>query len=430
MPLSAHRGEFLHFVDDPSVREEGAWQHLEDGLLLIEDGFVVSLQPAEDALAELPASTPLTRHENGLIVPGLIDTHIHYPQCEVIAAYGTQLLDWLQTHTFPAEARFADRAYADEIAAFFLNQLIANGTTTALVFGTVHATSVDAFFDAALARNMRMIAGKVMMDRNAPDSLTDTAQSAFDDSNALIRKWHGRQRLGYAVTPRFAPTSTANQLDMASRLLHDNPGVHLHTHLSENTDECAWVAELFPERVSYLDVYDHHQLLGQRSVFAHCLHLGDADWQRLAATGSAVAHCPLSNMFIGSGLFPYRKAMANRVDVGLGTDVGGGDNFSLLRVINEAYKVQQLQGENLSPFQSLYLATLGGARALDLDGSIGNFLPGREADFIVLDYAATPLIDFRIRHCRDLLERLFVLEMLGDDRTIRQTFIMGEAAKR
>lgn len=429
MTISAHRGEILHCLDDPgdsSDRGEQAWQYFADGLLIVEDGYVVACGEAQSLSASLPEATEIYRHTDGLIVPGLIDTHIHYPQCEIIAAYGSQLIDWLQRYAFPAEEKFADADTATATADFFLDELLRNGTTTALVFGTVHAQSVEAFFQAALRRNLRMICGKVMMDRNAPEALCDTPQSSYDDSKALIKRWHGKARLGYAITPRFAPTSSAAQLRMAGRLLKEHPTVHVQTHLSENKKECDWVRELFPQCRNYLDVYQHYGLLGRRSVFAHGIHLSDSEWQCLQETESNLAFCPTSNLFIGSGLFNLNKADAYNVKVGLGSDVGGGDSFSLLRTINEAYKVQQLQAYNLAPIRSLFLATLGGANALDLQGVIGNFETGKEADFIVLDYHATPLINFRIAKCKDLMERLFVMQMLGDDRAIRETWIMGQ----
>ncbi|WP_424948247.1 guanine deaminase [Candidatus Spongiihabitans sp.] len=439
MTVSAHRGEILHCLDDPrdynnhrqhnnhgNNRGEAAWQYFADGLLIIEDGHVAACGEARRLLSGLADAAEIHQHADGLILPGFIDAHIHYPQCEIIAAYGAQLIDWLQRYTFPAEAKFEDSNIAAATAEFFLDELLRNGTTTALVFGTVHAQSVDAFFTQAAARNLRMICGKVMMDRNAPQALCDTPQSSFDDSRELIARWHGKGRLGYAVTPRFAPTSSAQQLRMAGKLLSENPGVHLHTHLAENTRECQWVGELFPQCKDYLDVYDQHGLLGRRSVFAHGIHLSDREWRRLQQSESNLAFCPTSNLFIGSGLFDLRCADRHQVRVALGTDVGGGDSFSLLRTINEAYKVQQLQQHNLSPLRALYLATLGGARALDLHQHIGNFERGKEADFIVLDYRATPLINFRITKCEDWMEKLFVMQMLGDDRAIRETWIMGQ----
>ncbi len=426
MSIQAHRGEILHFLGNPGNHGAEVIEYFEDGVLIIEGGLVQTVGEADSVLGSIPGQFKVIDHPNSLIVPGMVDTHVHFSQCEVIAAYGAQLLEWLEQHTFPAESRFSDPRHSLDQATFFLEQLLRNGTTTALVFGTVHAESADAFFQVAEQQNLRMICGKVMMDRNAPDYIIDTPESSYQDSRRLIEKWHNKGRLGYAVTPRFAPTSSPEQLNAAGKLLDEFPDVHLHTHLSENTRECEWVAELFPNSQNYLDVYDQHNLLGPRSVFAHSIHLSESEWSRLSGTGSNVAHCPMSNLFIGSGLFSYQDAVAHDVNVGLGTDVGGGDSFSILRTINEAYKVQQLLGQNLSPYQSLYLATLGGATALDLQNKIGNFETGKEADFIVLDYTATPLIQFRMASCKDLMEKLFVLEMLGDDRAIRETWIMGE----
>lgn len=425
--LQAFRGEILHFIDDPAkVDENESYEYFADGLLLVEDGHVETLGNAEDLLPNLPEGTPVTHYQDGLIAPGFIDTHIHYPQTEMIGAFGEQLLEWLETYTFPTEKQFADRAYAAEKADFFLDTLLSNGTTTALVFGTVHPESVDAFFESAEAKNLRMICGKVLMDRHAPDYLTDTADSGYRDSKALIEKWHGRGRLQYAVTPRFAPTCSSEQLTKAGKLLKEYPDVYMHTHLSENANEVVWVQELFPESEHYLHVYDKHGLLGRRSVFAHGIHLCEDECQRLADSQSAVAFCPTSNLFLGSGLFNLKQAEEFGYNVGLGTDVGAGTSFSLLQTMNEAYKVQQLRGEKLTQLKSFYLATLGGAQALDLQDKIGNFAPGKEADFVVLDYHATPLLKLRMEHCKDLLEKLFVLCILGDDRAVRATHIMGE----
>ncbi len=425
--LTAHRGEILHCLGEPNNDDPNSYQHLKDGLLVIKDGHVHLCDDAQTLIKTLPQDIQITEHPNSLITPGFVDTHVHFPQCEIIASYGEQLLEWLETYTFPVEQQFDDPEYASKIAKFFLDQLLSNGTTTALVFGTVHPQSVDAFFAEAQSRNLRMICGKVMMDRNAPDALLDTAESSYEESRDLISKWHNKDRLRYAVTPRFAPTSTVQQLQMAERLLQEFPDVHFQTHLSENKKECQWVKELFPERESYLDVYDHYNLLGKRSVFAHGIHLEEQEWKRLAETDSALSFCPRSNLFIGSGLFKMNKARQHKVKVGLGTDVAGGDSFSLLQTINEAYKTQQLQGTSLSAFQSFYLATLGGAKALDLDNKIGNFEQGKEADFVVMDYQATALMKFKIEQCKTLEERLFSLLMLGDDRTIKETYIMGES---
>ena len=423
--IKAYRAAILHSLADPAVvGVEQSYQYFEDGILLIENGKVVQVGAAAELLPKL-AGAEVQHYRDALITPGFIDTHIHYPQTGMIASYGEQLLDWLNTYTFPTERQFEDKAHASDVAAIFLKELLRNGTTTALVFGSVHPQSVDAFFEQADKLNLRMIAGKVLMDRNAPDYLTDTAETGYAESKALIERWHGKGRLHYAVTPRFAPTSTPEQLELAGKLLGEYSDLYMHTHLSENRKEIEWVKELFPERKGYLDVYDHHKLIGPRAVFAHGVHLCDDECKRLAETGSAVAFCPTSNLFLGSGLFDLNKLEAHGVRVGLGTDVGAGTSFSQLQSLNEAYKVMQLQGKKLDPFKSLYLATLGGANALYLDDKLGNFLPGKDADFLVLDYNATPLISYRMQQAKSLEERLFALTMLGDDRAVKETFAAG-----
>jgi guanine deaminase len=425
--MEVFRASLLHFIEDPDkVPEQKSYQYFEDGMLVVNDGKIVAGGATKDIQPYLDKGATVTEYPDALIMPGFIDTHIHYPQTEMVAAYGTQLLDWLNTYTFPVESKFSDPAYSREIADRFLDELLRCGTTTALVFGTVHRASVDAFFEACEERNLRMIAGKVLMDRNAPDDLVDTPQSGYEDSKALIEKWHDRGRLRYAVTPRFSPTSTPEQLRKAGQLLEEHPGVYLHTHMSESADEVVWVEELFPECDHYLHTYDEAGLLGPRSVFAHCIHLNDEEWDRMAQTGSNIAFCPTSNLFLGSGLFNLKRAVEKNIGVGLGTDIGGGTSFSILQTLAEAYKVQQLRGEKLTPFKAFYLATLGGARVLDMDDLIGNFLPGKEADFIVLDKAPTPFLKFRLANCKSLMETLFVMAMLGDDRSIMATYSGGK----
>ena len=429
MPLTrkAYRAAILHSIADPAVVGiEASYEYFEDGLLVVENGQISALGHASELLASLPADIEINHYPDALITPGFIDTHIHLPQTGMVGAYGEQLLDWLNTYTFPCESQFADQAHADEVADIFIKELLRNGTTTALVFGSVHPQSVNAFFEAAHKLDLRMIAGKVMMDRNAPDYLTDTAESGYRESKTLIERWHGKGRLHYAVTPRFAPTSTPEQLTLAGQLLTEYPDLYMQTHLSENLQEIEWVKALFPERKGYLDVYDHYQLLGERSVFAHGVHLCDDECARLAETGSAIAFCPTSNLFLGSGLFNLPMAEKHNLNVGLGTDVGGGTSFSLLQTLNEAYKVMQLQGARLSPFKSLYLATLGGARALRLEDKIGTLQPGTDADFLVLDYHATPLLSYRLKQSKSIAETLFVLMTLGDDRTVSQTYAAGQ----
>lgn len=422
----AFRGSILHFLDDPTGTDRaGAFEFHDDGLLIVEDGHVAGLGSARDLLPTLPAAAALTDCTGRLILPGFIDAHIHFVQTDMIGSCGRSLLDWLEEYTFPAERAFADAAHAREVAEFFIAQLLRNGTTTALVVGSVHPVSVDAVFAAAQARDMRLIAGKAMMDRNCPEYLRDTAASSYADSAALIARWHGRGRMQYAITPRFAPSSTPEQLAAAGRLALEHPDVYVHTHVAENEAEVAWARKLFPERRSYLDIYDHFGLLRRRSVLAHGIWLDDADLARIAATGAALVHCPACNLFLGSGLFDLRRATAAGVRVALGTDVGGGPSFSMLAVLHDARKVAQLRGHSLSPLTAFYLATLGAARSLDLDGRIGSFAKGREADFIVLDPAATPLLARRTATAGSIAEKLFLLMTLGDDRAIARTYLMG-----
>lgn len=423
----AYRAAIVHSIDDPAeVGIEASYEYFADGLMIVENGHISALGPADQLLASLPAGIEIEHYPNALITPGFIDTHIHFPQTGMVGSYGEQLLDWLNNYTFPCESQFGDKAHADEVAQLFLKELLRNGTTTALVFASVHPQSVNSLFEAAEQLDLRLIAGKVMMDRNAPDYLTDTAQTSYSESKALIERWHGKGRLHYAVTPRFAPTSSEQQLTLAGQLLKEYPDVYMQTHISENLKEIEWVKALFPERKHYLDVYDHYQLLGERSVLAHGVHLCDEECQRLAETGSAIAFCPTSNLFLGSGLFNLPQAERFKVNVGLGTDVGGGTSFSLLQTLNEAYKVMQLQGEKLNPFKSLYLATLGGARALRLEDRIGNLKVGTEADFVVLDYDATPLLSYRLKQAKSVEEELFVLMTLGDDRAVARTYAAGK----
>lgn len=432
--VRAFRASIVHLLTDPGDGDAGsALEYFEDGLLVTEDGKVARVGPAEPLLAELinqggdPVS--VTDYSGCLLVPGFIDCHVHYPQIDMVASYGEQLLQWLERYTYPTERRYADRALADSVAGDFLDLMLAHGTTSALIFPTVHAASVDALFEAALARRLRVACGKVLMDRNCPDYLQDTAESGYAGSRELLERWHGTERLEYAITPRFAPTSSPEQLALAGRLAEEFPEVFVHTHLAENRDEVAWVAELFPDRSSYLDVYRAAGLLRERAVFAHCLHLEDDDYPLMAASGGAIAFCPTSNSFMGSGLFDLARARSHGIPVGLGTDIGAGTTLSLLGTAAEAYKVLHLRGQMLSPWQALYLATLGAARALAWDDRIGNFEAGKEADFVVLDPAAGTLQRRRTAAAEDLAELLFALLMLGDERCVRATHILGEPVR-
>lgn len=424
----AFRGEIVDFTGDPAALGDAAHRHHPDGLLVVRGGKVVAVGPSSALLPTLPAGVTAVDYRGKLIVPGFVDTHIHYAQTDMIASYGAQLLEWLGQYTFPAEARFVDPAHAAEVAAFFVAELLRNGTTTAAVFATSHAASVDAIFAAADAQSLRLVAGKVHADRNVPMAVRDTAAGGYDEARALIAKWHDRGRLAYAVTPRFAPTSTERQLELCGRLLDEHPGVFLQSHVAENRAEIAWVAELFPWSRSYLDVYDHYGLLRERAVYAHCIHLDATDRRRMAASGAAMAFCPTSNLFLGSGLFDAQQAFEAGVRVGIGTDVGGGTSFSMLRTLDEAYKVSQLAGRKLAPLRAFYLATLGGATSLYLDDRIGNFDVGKEADFVVLDPAATPLLARRLARAETLAEKLFALMVMGDDRAVHATHVLGRLA--
>ena len=427
---TAIRGRFLDIQNTVAQAREihDQVRYIEDGLLICQAGKIQWFGTWQDGQKQLPQDIDIQHYPDQLIVPGFIDTHIHFPQTEMVGAYGEQLLEWLNTYTFPTELQFADKAYADQIAHFFVNELLKNGTTTALVFCTVHPQSVDALFEAAERHDMRLIAGKVMMDRHAPDGLCDTAESSYSESKALIEKWHGKGRNLYAITPRFAPTSTPKQLEKAGQLKAEYPDVYVHTHLSENKNEIAWVKGLFPAQNGYLDVYHHYGLTGSRSVFAHCVHLEDAEWDCMHATDSAIAFCPTSNLFLGSGLFPLQKTWDKQVKVGLGTDIGAGTSFNQLQTVSEAYKVQQLQGNKLSAFESLYHATLGGAKALHLDDKLGNFNVGKEADFVVLNLNATALQTLRQQRAKNIEDALFALFTMGDDRNIQATYIFGQKA--
>ena len=420
----------MHCQRDPGMAGDvAAIEFVPDGMLLVRDGRIESLQPAASIASQLGPDVRVDDYRGHLIVPGFIDTHVHCPQVDVIASYGAQLLDWLERYTFPEERKFADAAYARVTAEFFLDQLITNGTTTAAVYCTVHPQSVDAFFEAAAPRRLRMIAGKALMDRNCPEYLRDTAVTGYRDSKALIERWHGKDRLAYAITPRFAPTSTPEQLARTGQLAREHPDVYIQSHVAENQGEVAWARELFPEARSYLDVYERAGLLRDRAIYGHCIWLDDVDRARMAATGAAAAFCPTSNLFLGSGLYDLKRADELGMRTGLATDVGGGTSYSMLATMGAAYQVQQLRGVSLSPAKALYLATLGAAKSLCLEDRIGNFVPGKEADFVVLNPRATPLLKRRNSLGRDAHDCLFSLMLLGDDRAIAATYVLGETAK-
>jgi guanine deaminase len=423
---AVHRGQILSFVSDPGDGTNAAsYRHFPDGALIVENGRIAALGPTQSILAQMPEGTVVVDHGRNLLLPGFIDSHIHYAQSDVIAAGGRQLLDWLQDYTFAEERRFADPEHAARVAEFFLDELARNGTTTALVFCTVHRVSVDAFFNAAAGRRLRMIAGKVMMDRNAPADLCDSPAASDAESRALLERWHGMDRLHYAITPRFAPTSSEAQLQVAGTLAREYPDAFIHSHLAENRDELRWVHELFPASRSYLEVYDHFGLLRERAIYAHCIYLDAADRRRMAQSGAAAAFCPTSNLYLGSGLFDIAATDVAGMHFSTATDVGGGSSFSMLRTLDEARKIARLQGQDLAPLRAFYLATLGAARCLGLEDRIGQLEAGAEADFIVLDLQATALIARRTAAARTLSDVLRILLTLGDDRAVKATYILG-----
>jgi guanine deaminase len=429
-PTHALRGPALTFTDDPFlVGVERAMRYEPDALIVIEDGSIRAFGAWDRTKSSLPAGAPVTRYgDDSLILPGFIDVHVHYPQTQIIGAYGKQLIDWLNKYTFVAEQQFAKKDHARSVAQVFLRECLRAGTTTAMVYCTVYPESVDAFFEESEKLGTRMIAGKIMMDRNAPEALTDTPKRGYDESKALIRRWHGRGRQLYCVTPRFAPTSTPQQMEMTGALWKESPGTYLQSHVSENRGEVAWVKELYPERKGYLDTYDHYGQLGPRAVYGHGIWLSEDELRRCHETGTAIAHCPTSNLFLGSGLFKVNEAKREDrpVRVGLATDLGAGTSFSQLATMNEAYKVAQLNGYSLSAPHAYYLATRGAAHALYLEDKIGTIAPGHEADLVVLDVKSTPLIDFRMKYCQDIQEALFIQLIMGDDRATRATWVAGE----
>mgnify|MGYP005849687355 CR=1 FL=1 len=423
------RGRLLTFHAEPQGPEDtSAYSYIEDGALWISEGLIVAVGDYDGVAAQAPG-VPVTDHRPHLMMAGFIDPHIHFPQTQVIASWGAQLLDWLNTYTFPEETRFANPAHAARMAALFLDQLTAHGTTTAAAYCSVHAPAAEALFAEAARRDMRMIAGKVMMDRNAPDGLRDTAQTAYGDSKALIARWHGKGRAHYAITPRFAITSTPEQLEMAGALVTEHPECYLQTHLSENHDEIAFTARLYPDAPDYLGVYEHYGLLSPKALMGHCLHLSPREIGVMRETGTRAVFCPTSNLFLGSGLFDDAGLRAAGLVNAIATDVGGGTSYSMLQTLGEGYKVLQLQGQRLHPLRAFHWITRGNAVALGLEDRIGTLKPGSEADIVVLDARATPAMALRMERAETLSEELFILQIMGDDRAIAQTYVAGEPQK-
>ena len=415
-------GQVLSFTADPFHDGPSAAHHEAFGAVLVDGGLIADTGPADTLRARHPQAR-VTDYGRALISAGFIDAHVHYPQTAIVASWGKRLIDWLNDYTFPEEARFADPAYATDIAGRYLDLALAHGTTSMCTYATIHPTSVDAFFTAAQTRGLRAWAGKTCMDRNAPDTLRDTAKSAYDDSKALLQKWHGQDRLSYVITPRFSPTSTPEQLQALGALWREYPGCLMQTHLAEQHDECAWVKALHPQSRDYLDTYEAQGLLREGAVYGHAIHLTHREKDRLIEAGASLVHCPTSNTFIGSGLFDM--GLAKSLRVGLATDTGGGSSFSMLHTMAAAYEVAQLRGQALHPSQLIWLATVGSARALHAEHKIGNIAKGMEADLTILNLTSTPAIEQATRRADDIWQALFPTIMLGDDRAIEAVWIAG-----
>ena len=432
MTTTLLRGRTLSFLRWPeAVDDRAAYAYEEDGGLLIRDGKIVAAGPYADVERQAGEGVKTIDHRPHLVLPGFIDAHAHFPQMQVIASYGAELLDWLNTYTFPEETRFRDAQHGRRIARLFLAEMVRHGTTTVAAYCSVHKQSAEAFFAESHARDMLNIAGKVLMDRNAPDGLLDTPQSSYDDTKALIAAWHGKGRQHVAITPRFAITSTPEQMEMAGALAQEFPSLHVQTHLSENHAEIAFTQELYPWSKDYTDIYARYGLLGRKTLLGHCIHLSEREADVLSETGSVAVFCPTSNLFLGSGLFDYQRFRTREkpLRIASATDVGGGTSYSMLRTMDEGYKVIALNGEKLNPLQSFWQITLGNAQALSLADRIGTLEPGTDADVVVLDCGATPAMRLRLERAQTLAEELFLLQTLGDDRAVREVYVAGRPAR-
>lgn len=426
------RGRLLSFRRAPEhAGDRESYLYEEDGALLVRDGKIAAVGTYGEVKPKAGTETSEIDHRPHLILPGLIDCHVHFPQMQVIASYAANLLEWLNTYTFPEECRFVESAHAQRIATQFFDEFLRQGTTTAVAYCSVHKASADAFFAESLKRGTLMIGGKVMMDRNAPQGLLDTPQLGYHETRAVIEQWHGKGRNHVAITPRFAITSTPEQMAMTQTLAEEFPDLHIQTHLSENHDEIRYTCELYPDAKDYTDIYARYGLLRKKALFGHAIHLSDREADAMAESGAVAVHCPTSNLFLGSGLFPL-KAIQRRekpVTVAVATDIGGGSSYSMFKTMDEAYKIQQLLGERLNPLESFYHMTLGNAVALDLADRIGTLDAGTDADIVVLNAAATPAMRLRMETVTSLSEELFLLQTLGDDRSVVETYVAGKASK-
>ncbi|RWA71767.1 guanine deaminase [Mesorhizobium sp.] len=426
------RGRTLSFLRWPeAIDDHAAWRYEEDGGLLIDGGKIIAAGAYAEVAKKAGTGVETVDHRPHLILPGFLDAHVHVPQMQIIASYGAELLDWLNKYTFPEESKFQNAQHGRRIARLFLDEVLRQGTTTVVAYCSVHKSSAEAFFAESHDRNMLNIAGKVMMDRNAPDGVLDTPQTGYDDTKALIAEWHGKGRQLYAITPRFAITSSPEQMEMAGALCREHPDLHMQTHLSENHAEIAFTQELYPWSRDYTDVYEHYGLLGRKSLFGHCIHLSEREADVLSQSGSVAVFCPTSNLFLGSGLFDYQRYRRREkpLRIAAATDVGGGTNYSMLRTMDEGYKVIALNGEKLNPFQSFWQLTRGNAEALSVSDKVGTLDEGTDADIVVLDARATPAMRLRMETVETLAEELFLLQTLGDDRAVREVYVAGRPAK-
>jgi guanine deaminase len=432
MSMLLLRGRLLSFRRAPhSIDDTASYLYLEDGGLLIDDGKIVAIGDYSDIKKSAPEDVAEKDHRPHLIVPGLIDLHLHFPQMQVIGSYAANLLEWLNSYTFPEECRFVESAHAQRIATHFYDELLRHGTTTAAAYCSVHKTSADAYFAEAMKRNMLMVGGKVMMDRNAPQGLLDTPEMSYDETRAVIADWHGKGRNHVAITPRFAITSTPQQMQAAQALAQEFPDLFIQTHLSENLDEIKYTCELYPEATDYTDIYVRYGLMRDTTLLGHAIHLSEREADVLSETGAVAVHCPTSNLFIGSGLFPMKKLQRREkpVRIAVATDIGGGSSYSMLRTMDEAYKIQQLLGERLNPLESWFLMTLGNAQALSMASRIGTLDVGTDADITVLNASSTPAMALKMEVVNSLTEELFLMLTMGDDRTVSETYVAGKAMK-
>ena len=424
------RGRVLTFVNEPQgIDDTASYLTVEDGAVLVRDDKIAAVGDYADIRRTAGAGVTIADHRPHLVLPGLIDTHLHFPQTQAIASYGAQLLEWLNTYIFVEEQKFAAPEHAAFIAGRFMDELLSNGTTTAVAYCSVHPQSVDAYFTAAEQRGMLMIGGKVMMDRNAPDALRDTASQGYDETKRLIGKWHGRGRAHYAISPRFAITSTPEQMEMSRALVTEHPDCYVQTHLSENRDEITFATSLYPDAKDYTDIYARYGLLTDKTLLGHCIYLNDREISVLAETGAVGVFCPTSNLFLGSGLFDRDRFDRLGARWSVATDVGAGTSFSMLETMDEAYKVLHLQGQRLSPLNSFYRMTLGNARALGLQDRIGSLHAGADADIVILDSSGKSAMELRMRTAKSLTEELFILQTMGDDRCVAEVYVAGKAMK-